>query len=81
MFVCTQGPDDYPTTAIEAPSFAVGVVTSDRKPGNIFLGSEPASGVLGCGENCNTIQHTQHTATRCKTFSWSEPASSVLGSR
>jgi len=32
-------------------SFAVGIVTGhgDRKPGKIFLGSEPALGVLGVG--------------------------------
>jgi len=35
--------------ADDPPSFAVGVVTGDRKPGKIFLGSEPASGILGVG--------------------------------
>ena len=33
----------------DTPSFAVGVVTGDRRPGKVFLGSEPANGVLGKG--------------------------------
>ena len=31
----------------DRPSFAVGLVTSDRSPGKIFLGSEPGCGSLG----------------------------------
>jgi hypothetical protein len=35
--------------AADRPSFAVGLVSSDRLPGKIFLGSEPSSGSLGYG--------------------------------
>ena len=37
------------SAAADRPSFAVGVVSSDRLPGKIFLGSEPSSGSLGYG--------------------------------
>lgn len=42
-----QPADARYNSASDRPSFAVGLVTSDRMPGKIFLGSEPGCGSLG----------------------------------